>query len=377
MQELVKDYIIKLIDEKNLSDEDVYLYLILMISTFFAGIMHVILLLVMLAIGLPFLVGINVISISIYTLALVRLIKKRRYTSAGVIIAGEVIFYILTVSLYIGTSHYVILYCFVILFMQLTIPYGGIKARVMVSAAVWISMIVSLQIGEYRAPMQATLSPENGMMLLMTNVNLAFGGVIIQLVSSNMIRKIIADSNAARLEKYKNQAHTDPLTGLYNRRYAKDFFASIINRSTESPWCVAMLDIDDFKQVNDILGHQAGDEVLRNLSNVLKANTRKTDLLFRWGGEEFLLFLPDIEFESAVKILNKILQQIANTPLIYDQNAVRITVTIGACRLDVNDIESSIELCDKRLYLGKSSGKNQVVFGDVPSYEYKTDNQLM
>ena len=367
MIKLVTDYISKLAEEENLSDDNIYLFLVLIVSTIFAGLMHVALLFVMLGIALPFLAMINAISISIYAFALIRLIRKKQYTSAGVIIAGEVIFYILTVSFYIGTAHYIILYYFVIIFMQLVIPYGEIKVRATVIMVTWLSMITSLVIGVHHAPIHEILSQGNSMFLLMSNVNLAFGGVIVLLVSSNTIRAIIAKSNTARLEQYKNQAHTDSLTGLYNRRYSKIFFADVLEKQAETPWCVAMLDLDNFKHINDTLGHLAGDEVLRSVSNILKKNLRKTDVLFRWGGEEFLLFLSNVELKSAVIVLEKILKQIASTSLSYGKNAINFTVTIGVCLLDINEIESSIEFCDKLLYKGKSTGKNVVIFSDLPN----------
>jgi len=361
----IKGYIGKLVNEHNLSDDDIYLYLVLLVSTTFAGIMHVILFFVMLVIGVNFLAAVNILSIIIYSYAVARLVNKKHYKSAGIIIAAEVIFYMLAVSYYIGTGYYVILYYFVLLFLQLTIPYDYIKTRILVSVAIWISIVASLLIGEYHTPVQSILSPQSGTLLLMTNVNLSFLGVVIELLSSNAIRTIIANSNTVRLEQYKNQANTDSLTGLYNRRYATDFFNSIIKKNLDASWCVAMLDIDDFKHINDTLGHLAGDEVLRNLSATLKKRLRKTDSLFRWGGEEFLLFLFDVEFESAVKILDKISEQIANTPLAYGQNAINITVTMGVSPLDTDNIEASIELCDKRLYCGKNLGKNTIVFCDA------------
>ena len=369
MVDQVTNYIGKLTNEKNLSDDDIYLYLVLIVSTAFAGLMHVALLIVMLIIDLPLLIALNILSIAIYFFALVRLIRKKQYTSAGVIIAAEVIFYILNVSFYIGTSHYVVLYYFVILFMQLIIPYGEVKTRVFVSVAIWVSIIASLLVGVSHAPSHAVLPPGHDLFLLMVNVNLAFIGIVVLLISSNMIRTIITKSNTIRLEHYKNQANTDSLTGLYNRRYSKSFFSAIVEKNAEGPWCVAMLDIDDFKNINDSLGHMAGDAVLCNLSNVLKRSLRKTDLLFRWGGEEFLLFLSHVELESAVKIAEKVLKQIAGTPFSHGQNAINITVTIGVCELDINNIEASIELCDKRLYQGKSKGKNMVVSCDPSDKE--------
>ena len=359
------DYIGKLTGEAKFSDNDVYLYLILIVSTACAGLMHVVLLFVMMVINLPFLAGINVISVTIYFLAIIRLIKKRQYTSAVVIIVAEVIIYILAVTLYIGTSHYIILYCFVILFIQLTIPYGNVKTRTLVSATIWISMILSLMIGFYHASMHVVLLPEHSMLLLMVNVNLSFGGVIVLIISSNMIRTTITKSSMARLESYKNQAYTDSLTGLYNRRYSDIFFSSVVKKEIE-PGCVAMMDIDNFKDINDTWGHLVGDEVLCSISNILKKSLRKTDLVFRWGGEEFLLYLSNVDIEKSVKVLEKILKQIEDAYVIYGGETISVTVTIGGSMMDVNDVEASIKLCDERLYKGKNSGKNKVVFGDTP-----------
>ena len=157
------------------------------------------------------------------------------------------------------------------------------------------------------------------------------------------------------------QSNTDALTGLNNRHHAKLFMENLVNAPIKGNWCVAMLDVDDFKQVNDMLGHPAGDEVLKHVANILRRSLRRTDAVFRWGGEEFLIFLADVEEEIAAGILEKTRKHIANSPLDTGKHVLAFTVTAGVVAVDLTDLKGSIARCDERLYFGKQNGKNQVV----------------
>src|SRR6185436_6107102 len=112
-------------------------------------------------------------------------------------------------------------------------------------------------------------------------------------------------------------AVTDPLTGLSNRRGGEQNIASEISRARrqKSPLSCILLDIDRFKEVNDTYGHQAGDHVLREISALLRRTVRAYDILVRWGGEEFLIVLPGVEHEQALKLAERIRHAVENMPL--------------------------------------------------------------
>jgi diguanylate cyclase (GGDEF)-like protein len=158
-------------------------------------------------------------------------------------------------------------------------------------------------------------------------------------------------------------ANTDPLTGLFNRRYAETYFTDILNTREGVPYCVAMLDIDDFKRVNDTWGHACGDEVLVFLAGFLTASLRRSDLIFRWGGEEFLMILENVELPTAYAILDQLRQGLADTVIKTRERDLRITVTIGAAALDSAAVDDCIKKSDGNLYIGKRKSKNVVVAG--------------
>ena len=356
-----------LIEKHSFSDENLYLYLILIIATLFACAMHIMLITLTISFGLWPLQVANLASIIIFAVTLAALIKYKTYTLTGLVIAIDVIAYTLFASYITGTGNYIILYYFVLLLMQLIIPYSSIKTRVAVTIIILSAIIISLILGEFSSPILELTKRESSFFMSMFNVNLAFWGILIELVASNVIRSTIAQINTIRLEEYKNLAQTDPLTGLYNRRHADVMFAELFEKDVDRNCCVAMLDIDNFKCINDSMGHQAGDMVLCNLANILRSNLRKTDMIFRWGGEEFLVVLADIQLSSAAKILEKLRLNIENyTVVLADSADINFTVTIGVSELVPHKIRESIKLCDARMYMGKESGRNSIIFeGDL------------
>jgi diguanylate cyclase (GGDEF)-like protein len=200
-----------------------------------------------------------------------------------------------------------------------------------------------------------------GQWLLILNVNVGFVGSVLVMVVNNVVKEIVARHTAAQIEEYRSQAYTDPLTGLHNRRYAEVYFEQIRHLPVSGQWCVSMLDIDDFKRINDTYGHDVGDEVLKSLANIIADSLRKTDTVIRWGGEEFLLILGNVNTMTACFILEKLRNNIENASFAMHGLSLRITVTIGVASLQLDDIEGSISASDKNLYSGKTTGKNKVV----------------
>jgi len=361
MTKLLQTRVNRMIGSNRFSGEELHLYLLLAAGTFFAGIMHLILFGIMLVYERWFLMATNIGSMFIYVVAMIILLKRRSYKLTGLIVSGEVLCYTLIASLYTSAGDYVLCYYFVLVFMQLIIPYGSIRLRGGVLFLIWLSLTASLLAGTYVEPFYANAAPQADLLLSIFNVNLAFLGTIAVIVASNIVRDTIARSNVIRMEEYKSQANTDVLTGLRNRRYAESFFSGLYEQRNRDRWCVAMLDIDDFKVINDTLGHPVGDEVLRVVAMILRNTLRKTDVIFRWGGEEFLILLDDTDLGTAKKLLEKIRERIADTAVEYDDGTVKLTVTIGVSQLDLQDIWTSISACDKKMYRGKERGKNRVI----------------
>jgi diguanylate cyclase (GGDEF)-like protein/PAS domain S-box-containing protein len=156
-------------------------------------------------------------------------------------------------------------------------------------------------------------------------------------------------------------ALTDPLTGLFNRRA---FRSALEGRSLErgkAPTdCVAVLDIDHFKSVNDSHGHAAGDEVLRGFARVARRMVREHDFIARIGGEEFAILFPDTSVEQAMLICERLRAEVARASLPAGMGAVKITVSGGVAMLEHNGFEQALENADLALYSAKRNGRDQL-----------------
>jgi diguanylate cyclase (GGDEF)-like protein/PAS domain S-box-containing protein len=162
----------------------------------------------------------------------------------------------------------------------------------------------------------------------------------------------------AKLEK---MATTDILTGAYNRRKFEDDLNSIINKKEKQDiqFSLILFDIDHFKIINDLFGHKIGDLVLHRISELVLDNIRTTDRLFRWGGEEFIIILPEANLESAKIVAGKIRDIIQNVDFGIKK---RITISLGVGEYIANEnTDQIISRLDKVLYQAKSQGRNRVV----------------
>lgn len=152
----------------------------------------------------------------------------------------------------------------------------------------------------------------------------------------------------------------DSLTDLYNRSYFSQHIKDkihIIKRS-KSPTCLMLVDIDDFKKINDELGHAVGDRVLKELADVFNAVVRQSDVTARWGGDEFVILLPETSLDSAEKLAKRMLESVREYPF---ENAGNVTVSIGITEYEIDsDFLSWFEKTDEALYKAKSAGRDQV-----------------
>ena len=162
-------------------------------------------------------------------------------------------------------------------------------------------------------------------------------------------------------KKFEYLSQTDQLTGLYNRHKLHEVFTSEINRSNrfEEIFGIILLDIDLFKNVNDTYGHNIGDLVLKEISNILKDNIRVSDTLGRWGGEEFLIVIPQIDIEGAKILAEKLRKEIENH---HFSTAGKLTASFGLAYYRKGDDENSIvKRADEALYKAKELGRNTIV----------------
>ncbi|MDD2176157.1 GGDEF domain-containing protein [Acidovorax sp. D2M1] len=169
---------------------------------------------------------------------------------------------------------------------------------------------------------------------------------------------------AQALEVNRELATRDELTGLLNRRAMLDLMALEHRRSLRSgrPLLLAQLDIDHFKPINDQHGHATGDRALQAFAGTVRASVRDTDVLARWGGEEFVLMLTDTSAEHARELLERVRQAVQVLEIAHSTNALHMTVSIGlAQQLPGDTVEHTLERADQALYHAKALGRNRVV----------------
>ena len=175
----------------------------------------------------------------------------------------------------------------------------------------------------------------------------------------------VIGATARILNKIEHIAMYDPLTDLMNRRFLIEYLRRKVQKSSRSKrsFSIIMCDIDNFKSINDSYGHECGDHVLRQIADILKEITRPQDLTSRWGGEEFLIFLPDISSGSAIDMAERLREEIGAQTFSYNNDKFSLTMSFGVSDFYFGQSGSDgcIREADKNLYEAKRQGKNRVV----------------
>ncbi|MDX8404535.1 MAG: GGDEF domain-containing protein [Mariprofundus sp.] len=235
------------------------------------------------------------------------------------------------------------------------------------------------------APCVAFNMTHNEMLEAVASEILGAGGVIGGM-EARLIWRIISNMKEARDELHYQASH-DELTGLYNRRYIMKQLQQGLSQAIRyhHPYTIVMLDLDHFKQVNDLYGHAAGDIVLSTMATVLRESVRDADIAGRWGGEEFLVLLPHTDLEGARAAAEQWLKRITAMDMqLADGQHVRVSFSAGVAMLTTDQqepelarhesgredhgtvglpsaLERLLYLADKRMYLAKDAGRKCVV----------------
>ncbi len=164
------------------------------------------------------------------------------------------------------------------------------------------------------------------------------------------------------IEMISDMANTDFLTGARNRRsFFKEAEAYVQEaRERDEPFAIAMIDIDDFKKINDTYGHDGGDEAIKALVKVVQDNIKGSDIVARFGGEEFCVLLKDIDRDSAVELFVRLRLKIARNTIEFKGNEIGYTASIGVAFDSAESLDDIIDEADMALYRAKNSGKNRV-----------------
>lgn len=180
------------------------------------------------------------------------------------------------------------------------------------------------------------------------------------------LREIAPVLEAKRLmEHLRESSLRDAMTGLYNRRFLEEYTTTLVATSQrrQSPFSVLMLDLDYFKQVNDTFGHEAGDKVLKTLAETLVKSVRTSDMVIRYGGEEFLIVLLDTGADVAMNVAEKIRAKVEETKVSLPGTMLQKTISIGVSEFptDTDTFWQVVKFADVALYEAKSHGRNRVI----------------
>lgn len=163
--------------------------------------------------------------------------------------------------------------------------------------------------------------------------------------------------------QFEQQARHDPLTALLNRRGMGQFLDHEIIRFHRSRKNLSLIlvDLDHFKKINDNFGHAIGDKVLVKTANLLRECVRGQDVVSRWGGEEFLIMLPETRIDSAMRVAENLRHKIENSPIAALDSEINLTASFGVCEINgTTPLNRALNLADKALYKAKENGRNRV-----------------
>lgn len=211
---------------------------------------------------------------------------------------------------------------------------------------------------------ESTISTFFKFLVIFSGINLILLFYLLHGIKSSSDERSFMHTHYEQLqEDTRKIAFEDRLTGAASRLKFDESLKDLIHISSrfeEHKFCLIILDIDNFKSVNDTYGHDYGDVVLIEVAKVIKNNIRQSDTFARWGGEEFVILLPLVELESAIVFTEKIRELICK---IKFEKLDRITCSFGLVEFDINDDEKTIlKRADEYLYKAKKSGKNKVVY---------------
>lgn len=302
----------------------------------------------------------NLVSCSVFALCL-RMNRTARYPTAFLIAVVEVVVHSTLCVLFIGWEtgfHYFILaiipFCIVV--PGLSLPRKTLTAVALV-AVYAVVYVLAAQI-----PAQYALSDTIVLMLKYANLVLTFAAF-------SFLVHFLSQASEESERRVTEASRTDYLTGVLNRRGMAERLEAARATAMRSAQQLSVIigDLDHFKQVNDRYGHNCGDQVLVEATECLRTPLRNGDVVSRWGGEEFLILLPDTSASGARTVGEKLLQSFRASKFVCSTVQFSMTITLGAATFRGNEsVETLIGRADRALYSGKQSGRDRLVRDEEP-----------
>lgn len=309
-------------------------------------------LLFFLALDSPVLAWVNVLSVAMYLQAY-RLARAGRLHAASLLIWLEAFPHAALGTLMTGWEsgfHYLLL----MFIPAVVLTNSRTRARLFVAAL--LLFLVSL---DFLARQLGPLAPLAASALIALKwLNISIFVIMFSALATYFRQRITLSE-----KNLKAQALEDALTGLHNRRYFQQVAERELSRSlrTGSQLALLIFDIDNFKKINDTHGHETGDQVLISVGHLLQLGARDVDTLARWGGEEFVLLMPNADLKDAMAVAQRLRQKVEDTPVACPSGEVYCTVSGGLTLIQAHEpLNQAFARADLALYRSKSEGRNRI-----------------
>jgi diguanylate cyclase (GGDEF)-like protein len=328
-------------------------HVVLLVAVVVGLVLHTVLLGLFIALRVDVLVWVNIGSVALW-LGAGYWLRRGRYALAAYVMFAELIAHSVVATLVLGVGLGFQFYlwpaaCLVVANPSVSVRYAGVLGTVCIAvfAALELTLVeISNRYG--LGGYQHWVYLGN---VLFCGVALMLCIISVRVVNEYQQRQLIA------------LATHDPLTGLFNRRYMTEHMEQLKAHADRehSHYCVALLDVDHFKRINDVYGHDIGDQVLQCIALTLKARLRSTDLLARWGGDELLIALSGTEAQRALLLMDNLRQRVAESSAIKPLCG-GVTLSFGVAEYQPGESNQAlIRRADAGLYRAKAQGRDQVV----------------
>ncbi|HET7794456.1 MAG TPA: GGDEF domain-containing protein [Rhizobacter sp.] len=318
-----------------------------------AALVHGAFSVVFLLLGAPLLVWANLVSIGMYAAAY-RLLRAHRNVAATLLMWAELLLHAWAATAVVGWDsgfHYYILLMMPLVFVS---PGRRLHRKVVLGLAV-AGFYIGLDAFAHR---HQPLSPISAVALdAVRYFNIAATLTLLAHLAHYYFGAVVRAESRLR-----DLASTDVLTGLANRRHMLQVAQHQLGRRRRdgTPLCLMLGDVDHFKAINDRLGHDVGDRALARVARAIKSATRESDIVGRWGGEEFLVVLPETELDAALRVAERVRVAVQQISVAAHVPALSVTLGVSSLR-DGESLEDAIARADAAMYRGKTEGRNRCV----------------
>ncbi|OUR74604.1 hypothetical protein A9Q78_00265 [Methylophaga sp. 41_12_T18] len=308
---------------------------------------------------IPIMVLVNIVGVCVYlfcTKIYPRSLANRDYRILGLLVYFSIISHSSLACYYLGMNSGFQYHIFTLM----ALPFFSFQLPTIVrifGALLLITVSVFLEL--YIRPSLPQVIVNSDQLEIIKTINL-----LIFLLTSSGISYFYSYALKQHQQTLTALANIDPLTGLYNRRHLIRVAENEIHNQprTNNPLSLILIDIDKFKTVNDTYGHDAGDVVLKNLADIISANIRPLNVASRWGGEEFVILLPNTNAKDAKIVAERLRNSVEKSVVVYENTEINVTITLGCTTsTDNNSLNELLLAADTALYKGKEQGRNQTV----------------